>query len=327
MVQGGWLDAQNNGMRMNEMPAGQGFAAGTMVATASGRRNVELLDIGDEVLDATGTPRRVRWTVRIVLTAAHLTAQPEARPIRVRAGALGEGMPRRDLVVAPLTELAVVLPTRALVTLSARLLMNDHTILRDSGTDRLELFEVELDGDAGLIAEDLPAGFALPNHATPDQRTAAVRARKLVNARGGCLPGPLLGRVDCAERGLLYGWAIDEARPLMRVALEILVNGRVFTGAMASLRRNDLVRAGIADGACWFHIEPNPPLPADRTLLVQVRRADDGLDLPGSPVLLDKAGGPAQLLEALKPASPAQTAAMRDVLRAGLDTLQAPPAG
>lgn len=310
---------------MSDAPAGQGFASGTLIATPAGPRRVETLAIGDEVLDATGTPARVTWVGRLALGAAYLASRPDARPIRVQAGALGEGLPERDLIVAPLTELHVNVPGEPVVTLSARIMLNEINMRRDTGQpDGLELFEVELEGAAcGLIAEGVPAGRLLPRHTTSEYHIACCRTRAWVHTRAGCLPGPLLGRVDMVDHGVIYGWAMDEKRPWMRIGLEVLINGRIHAATMAAMRRNDLVQAGVGDGHCGFQIELDPPLPTDRTLLVQVRRAGDGVDLPGSPVLLSKSGGPAEILESLNPKSPARAAAARDVLRAGLDKLQA----
>jgi hypothetical protein len=123
--------------------------------------------------------------------------------------------------------------------------------------------------------------------------------------------------------GLFYGWALDEARPWRRVALEIVVNGQVHAATLAMRRREDLVRAGMGDGSCGFHFEPMPPLPADRALLVQVRRMEDGVDLPGSPVLLASGGGAGEVLAGLQPAGPAQDAELRAALRGGIERLQA----
>jgi hypothetical protein len=307
---------------MSEGPPGQGFAAGTLVATPTGTMRVESVQIGNQLLDMAGVARRVAWVGRLAQTPAYLASSPDARAIRITVGALGDGLPQRELLVAPMTELGVSLPNGARVTLAARLLLNEKTILRDGDAQARELFEIELDGGQGVLAEGVQAGSLLANHTATEYRIATVRARDMVFTRAGCMPGPLLGRVDVAERGLIYGWAMDEERPWMRVGLELVVNGRVLTATMASMRRNDLIQASVGDGSCGFHIEPSPPLPTDKTILIQVRRAMDGTDLPGSPVLLDKEGGPAQILEALRPTSPAQAAVARSVLRAGLDKLQ-----
>jgi hypothetical protein len=309
--------------RMIDPPAGQGFAAGIAIATPASRKPVERLAIGDEVLDAAGNARRVVWVGRIMLSAAYLADHPHMRPIRVAADALGECLPRRDLVVAPQTELGVVMPNGEVATVAAHLLVNEINIVRLPAERDAELFEVELEGGGGVIAEQLPAGLVMADHGSPAQLIAMVRARAWVSSRAGCLPGPLLGRVDSAVHGLFYGWALDEVRPWRRVALEIVVNGRVHTATLAMHRREDLVRAGMGDGSCGFHFEPMPPLPADRALLVQVRRVEDGVDLPGSPVLLASGGGPGEVLAGLHPAGPTQSAELRAALRGGIDRLQA----
>lgn len=312
---------------MTDPLPGQGFAAGTAIATTTGQRRVERLAIGDMLLDAAGAERRVAWVGRIMLSARMLAEHPEMRPVRIAADALGPGLPRRDLVVTPRTELGVVTPDGVAATVPAHLLVNGLTIDHLPEGEAAELFELEVEGGGwgggGVLAEDAPAGLVLPGHGGPAQAIAMLRARGWVSSRAGCLPGRLLGRVDSAAHGLFYGWALDEARPWYRVAVEIMVNGQVLTATLATHRRDDLVRAGMGDGACAFHFEPMPPLPSDRPLLVQVRRMEDGADLPGSPVLLPSGGGAGEVLAALHPSSPAQAAELRAALRGGLDRLYA----
>ncbi len=83
----------------------QCFAAGTRIATPAGERPVEMLRPGDAVLaagpDGAWRPRTVRWVgARTLDLAAH--PDPEmAAPIRIRAGAIAPGLPRRDLVLSP----------------------------------------------------------------------------------------------------------------------------------------------------------------------------------------------------------------------------------
>ena len=47
------------------------------------------------------------WTGRCHVDAARLDAAPNLRPVRIRAGALGPGIPRADLVVSPQHRLLV----------------------------------------------------------------------------------------------------------------------------------------------------------------------------------------------------------------------------
>ncbi|KHQ52305.1 Hint domain-containing protein [Mameliella alba] len=73
------------------------FAAGTEIATPSGSRPVESLTIGDLVLTADGRIVPVKWLGRQALRTG--IAARRAQMVRIRAGALGDGIPHRDLTV------------------------------------------------------------------------------------------------------------------------------------------------------------------------------------------------------------------------------------
>ena len=77
------------------------FAAGTLIATADGPRPIEELKIGDLVETRDNGLQPIRWTGARHLSAAELEANPKLRPIRIRKGALGRGLPAADLVVSP----------------------------------------------------------------------------------------------------------------------------------------------------------------------------------------------------------------------------------
>lgn len=77
------------------------FAAGTLIRTGDGERPVETLAEGDLIWTRDHELQPVRWLGSRRLDAADLDAAPHLRPIRIRAGALGAGMPAQDLVVSP----------------------------------------------------------------------------------------------------------------------------------------------------------------------------------------------------------------------------------
>jgi len=77
------------------------FAAGTLITTDTGDRRVEDLQTGDKVMTADNGLQALRWTGARHLDAAMLQANPKLRPIRIQAGALADGMPKRDLIVSP----------------------------------------------------------------------------------------------------------------------------------------------------------------------------------------------------------------------------------
>lgn len=76
------------------------LAAGTLVATDRGEVPVEALALGDRVLTADRGFQPLRWTGRQHVPGAALRARPKLRPVRIAAGALGAGLPRRDLWVS-----------------------------------------------------------------------------------------------------------------------------------------------------------------------------------------------------------------------------------
>jgi hypothetical protein len=75
------------------------FYPGTAIATPAGEVAVEALRVGDLVLTSNG-PKPVRW-----IGESHVStrfADPlRCLPIRIAAGALGGGLPQRDLLVSP----------------------------------------------------------------------------------------------------------------------------------------------------------------------------------------------------------------------------------
>ncbi|MEC7761255.1 MAG: Hint domain-containing protein [Pseudomonadota bacterium] len=77
------------------------FTPGTLIDTPDGARPVEDLAPGDLVVTGDGTARPIRWVGRRDLSDGFMATRPNLRPIRIRAGALGHGMPARDLIVSP----------------------------------------------------------------------------------------------------------------------------------------------------------------------------------------------------------------------------------
>lgn len=77
------------------------FARGTLIDTSRGPVLVQDLRAGDLVRTLDRGLRPLRWIGARHLDAARLAADPALRPVRIRKGALGEGMPEADLLVSP----------------------------------------------------------------------------------------------------------------------------------------------------------------------------------------------------------------------------------
>ncbi len=128
------------------------FLAGTMIATPAGEVAIETLGPGDLVLTADGGAAPVRWIGRQTIATAF--ASPLGNfPIRIRAGALGADLPRRDLLVSP--NHALFLDG---VLVQAGALVNAATVVREARMpERFTYFHVELEDHALILAEGVPA--------------------------------------------------------------------------------------------------------------------------------------------------------------------------
>lgn len=76
------------------------FDRGTLIETEEGDVAVEDLRVGDRVVTLDHGPQPIRWIGSRQLDRETLEANEKLRPIRIRAGALGDGVPARDLVVS-----------------------------------------------------------------------------------------------------------------------------------------------------------------------------------------------------------------------------------
>lgn len=86
-----------------DIPDGQFtcFVAGTMIEAKNGPIAVEDLGIGDMVLTRDEGYQPIRWIGTARIPAVTLSRKPNLRPIRIKAGALGEDVPSSDLLVSP----------------------------------------------------------------------------------------------------------------------------------------------------------------------------------------------------------------------------------
>lgn len=84
------------------------FADGTRIATPGGAVPVEALAEGDLVLSSEGTANDILWIGRQKLEFRGMN--DPYKPVLITAGALGAGMPKRNLVVSPQHRIALAGP-------------------------------------------------------------------------------------------------------------------------------------------------------------------------------------------------------------------------
>ncbi|WP_298909603.1 Hint domain-containing protein [uncultured Aliiroseovarius sp.] len=75
------------------------FTAGTLIETDRGPVAIEDIHEGDQVLTSDGL-KPVRWIGQSPVSSLQLLDNPKLFPIRIAAGALGIGLPKRDLLVS-----------------------------------------------------------------------------------------------------------------------------------------------------------------------------------------------------------------------------------
>ncbi|MDQ6435770.1 Hint domain-containing protein [Mesorhizobium sp. LHD-90] len=136
------------------------FLAGTMIATPTGGTVVESLSIGDLVMTADGRAVPVKWLGRQTIVA--LFGINESRqPVSIAAGALGEGLPEREL---RLTATHALLIDGVLVHAGA--LVNGTSIQRIAPAElgeRFVVYHIETENHEVVLAEGMPAETFIDN--------------------------------------------------------------------------------------------------------------------------------------------------------------------
>ena len=77
------------------------FTKGTKILTKTGPELIETLTCGDRVFTADHGLQKIRWIGSRKLSPTNLTTHTNLIPIRIESGALGCGLPERDLTVSP----------------------------------------------------------------------------------------------------------------------------------------------------------------------------------------------------------------------------------
>ena len=77
------------------------FTPGTLIATPDGERPVEDLRAGDRVLTRDNGIQEICWVGSRGMTGAELTANTHLKPVHIAKGALGAGLPERDMWLSP----------------------------------------------------------------------------------------------------------------------------------------------------------------------------------------------------------------------------------
>jgi hypothetical protein len=273
------------------------FCKGTRIMTGGQAVAVEDLAIGDLVLTLEGTLEPIRWIGRRHYAGAFIAGRRLMLPVCVKAGALANGIPARDLFVSPGHGLFLggqLVPAWRLI--------NGVSIIQAEAVEEVRYFHIELERHAILFAEGTPAesfldeDFHMQFHNAaeypprrPDAPPVTPYAPRLedgfalqclqrrIAARAGLhrrkqRPGALRGFIDKATPGHVCGWLQDETQPEEPVPLTILIAGHPILSVLANQYRGDLHAAGLGSGCHSFETVLDDPWPGP----VEVVRATDG---------------------------------------------------
>ncbi|MBW6397239.1 Hint domain-containing protein [Roseomonas sp. HJA6] len=124
------------------------FLAATRIRTPEGERAVEELHIGDHILTADGRAETIRFIGRQTYST-RFADRETLYPVRIRAGALAEGVPAADLWVSPHHALHI-----DGVLVFAKALVNGDTIAQVAPpAEVFTYYNLELDAHEVIVAE------------------------------------------------------------------------------------------------------------------------------------------------------------------------------
>jgi hypothetical protein len=127
------------------------FAAGTRILTCQGDIPVEKLQIGDELVLHGGGAAPIRWIGHRAIELARHPHPESVNPIRIKASALMDGVPRRDLILSPDHALyldGALIPAKALI---------NGTTIRQEARDKIHYYHIELANHSIIYAEGTPS--------------------------------------------------------------------------------------------------------------------------------------------------------------------------
>jgi len=134
------------------------FMAGTMISTPSGDVAVEALKAGDLVTLNDGHAGPISWLGRRTVSTVFADSL-RVNPVLIKANALDEGVPVRDLRLSPDHALLV-----DGVLVQAGALVNDVSILRETDVPATFVYyHVEVADHSLILAENTPAETFIDN--------------------------------------------------------------------------------------------------------------------------------------------------------------------
>ena len=238
------------------------FLRGTRISTLRGDVAVEDLRIGDLLITAAGGAQPVKWigTRAYITRLLHEHHRTAVMPVRIAAGALGEGSPVRNLFVSPEHMMCI-----DDVLVPAGKLLNGTTITRCDSFEVVQYFHIELPRHGVIYAEGAPAESFLDT----GNRNMFFNVLDYLDlghsldtpAQEPCLPVVTEGEPLAAARARLADRAARAGLITVGEAnLHLLVDG---VAIRPELQNPDAARFAVPAGARQISIVSRSVVPAD----------------------------------------------------------------
>ena len=114
------------------------FTPGTMIATPRGEVPVETLRAGDKIVTRDNGLQEIRWVGSKPLSWQEMAVAPHLRPVLVKQGSLGNGLPERDMMVSPNHRLLVANDRTALYFDEHEVLVSAKHLVGSTGIHAVE---------------------------------------------------------------------------------------------------------------------------------------------------------------------------------------------
>nr|WP_294511228.1 Hint domain-containing protein [uncultured Rhodopila sp.] len=245
---------------MSNGHSGGCYMQGVRIRTARGEQAVETISAGDAVAVIRGGEEVMEPVKWIGFTAVDLSSHAyveDAAPIRIRAGAIAENEPVRDLFLSP--EHCLILDDRCV---AAKLLVNGGSIVSERAHAPFTYYHLELEKHGILLAENTAAESYLdtgnrsvfdnsgaPRQLHPTFKFDAHSERWLTDA---CAPLANATEVEAiwtrlADRSVSIGFAIPEIITVENADIRLVADGEVIVPTSArDSRYVFMVPAGVS---------------------------------------------------------------------------------
>ena len=200
------------------------FLRGTMIETDRGPVAVERLNPGDRVLTVDHGFQTLHWVGNRRVRPEELQAAPHLRPVRIKRGALGAGLPARDLWLSPQHRVVIDAGDQAgvygadEVLIPAAKLTDLAGITQPEHSGKVEYFHLLFDRHEVVFANGLATESLLLT------QTALM----------GFAPQQVEQIRALYPHAFRYGYAMEPARPLVETRREVAA----VLGSVAELRRD-----------------------------------------------------------------------------------------